>query len=551
MMNFSALDLLTIDDDEQALIRFLSRNPDASIADVAHALAREVNDVEQALDTLVKRGRVVECMRNGSRVFRIRFGRTVRHARNLPGELLAAFEERADRLVARNQLTKDLPDARLRELLDASTHRRLDSDEVLMWQGRRLEQVGLLRRGLMRSEHLQGNQARDKRQDHVYCGEWIGVVDLMSDCLTSTTLISVGESEILLWPIDYFLEFLHTHSSAAFGLGSALGQQLKLEQSARWSGSGALWVVRPATHGAGASAIAGLLTTVCAREKRERIALWRPFSSRQAASASDVAIDAHVIDAGAQVLYGLDPFDAQRSKSEDSRPWGQDGLPRSVQLDICTARLRSTFDYVICDASGDIGRSKEMQTLITRIDQHGDVVLTVIGSIASSGSFNVPGPAAGSARQRRMAVGNFGIRQHPDVELNMKVPFAQDMFVSAAITQEIEELHRRLLLTHSIAIFVPSTVDTDEPLDNTENVRQAIAFFGDRFGGAVSNEADGAWKSADKGLVTERVTIVRAFVSKQALTRHLDDVMGFAQTLKREMRQEAVALDVDNQLVLV
>ena len=52
-------------------------------------------------------------------------------------------------------------------------------------------------------------------------------------------------------------------------------------------------------------------------------------------------------------------------------------------------------------------------------------------------------------------------------------------------------------------------------------------------------------------MVVEEVTIVRTFVSQQALERNLDSVIGYATELKLTMKQEAVAVDIDNQLLLV
>ena len=115
----------------------------------------------------------------------------------------------------------------------------------------------------------------------------------------------------------------------------------------------------------------------------------------------------------------------------------------------------------------------------------------------------------------------------------------------------LQELLRRLSLTHSIGIFIPSPLDVNSAVDNSVQVKATLAFLGSIFGGATSSEADGVWRSEDSGLVTEQVTIVRTFVSKQALEAHLDSVLSFATVLKRDMRQEAVALDVDNQLLLV
>ena len=118
-------------------------------------------------------------------------------------------------------------------------------------------------------------------------------------------------------------------------------------------------------------------------------------------------------------------------------------------------------------------------------------------------------------------------------------------------SEAIHEVSRRLNLTHTVALFVPSTMDVDQDVDNRIQVQSALSFLGNLFGGATSSNAEGAWQSEESGLVTEQVTIVRTFVSKKALNTHLDDVFSFASELKMKMKQEAVAVSVDNQLILV
>ena len=94
-------------------------------------------------------------------------------------------------------------------------------------------------------------------------------------------------------------------------------------------------------------------------------------------------------------------------------------------------------------------------------------------------------------------------------------------------------------------------MDVDTAVENDVQVQAALAFLGDLFGGATSSDASGVWKSEASDLVVEKVSIVRSFVSEKALKRHLDDVIAFAGQIKEEMKQEAVAIDVNNELVLI
>ena len=239
--------------------------------------------------------------------------------------------------------------------------------------------------------------------------------------------------------------------------------------------------------------------------------------------------------------------------------------PSQVQLDILLGELLSTYDNVICDTGCD-----DTDELYLRLRGQGQSLLTITddpyGLEKMFSRWQKSQPYAIPNQKRLLALNNTTHKlTEIDPRFNMVIPKDDtvqghteraDLSVLKTSPQSvyagaIEEIYRRLSLNHALAIFVPSTLDIDQPIDNENQVQSTLQFFGNVFGGATKSDAEGVWRSEDSGLVAEQVTIVRTFVSKNALDMHLDSVVEFATQLKKEMKQEAVALSVDHQLILV
>jgi hypothetical protein len=128
----------------------------------------------------------------------------------------------------------------------------------------------------------------------------------------------------------------------------------------------------------------------------------------------------------------------------------------------------------------------------------------------------------------------------------------KDIAVPQAFQDTIMALIDRLERTQQIGIYIPSTIDVDHAVDTSEYVDRTLAFLGERFGGATSTQqAQGVWNSQEVGLVDETVHIVTTYVTQDDLNKYLDEVIDFIKQLKDEMRQEAMALEVNKKLTLL
>lgn len=106
---------------------------------------------------------------------------------------------------------------------------------------------------------------------------------------------------------------------------------------------------------------------------------------------------------------------------------------------------------------------------------------------------------------------------------------------------------------NKVTLYVPSTVTVDQPLSQSaadEFVSRSLRLLSELFGGATAITAKGAWVANDGELVVEVVTLVYSF-SANLTTDDLVKIKAFAETLKAELGQEAIAVEVNDRLLLI
>ena len=106
-------------------------------------------------------------------------------------------------------------------------------------------------------------------------------------------------------------------------------------------------------------------------------------------------------------------------------------------------------------------------------------------------------------------------------------------------------------LKSKITVYIPATVNINETIDNTEFVNKAATLLSECFGGATSTEALGYWVSDTAGLVKENTTMVFAYAGEDDLKKNLDKVIDFCQDLKTEMKQDAIALELNGEMFFI
>ena len=568
MASLSALDLLSMPDNEQLILRCLNKQPQLTVLEIAAVTRLPIEELEIALEQMVGRAQLVEQLRDGKRTFSVRFSRQpARQVRNLPADLLAILEQPTDTFLAQVPLTAVLTPQALETLMAESITRKLFADEVFIWQGKPFNQVGLVRTGLLKKSRLQGKHQAKQTTGYVRQAEWFGLSEMLNGAASLTTFTAATESELILWPVKAFLDFVKQQPELNLAISRLLSAELQQCLGQHVRGLGRLWLIDSVAQKSGATLLATNLAVLASQNglsdgHSSRVVLWNVTGDVQSlqsmlAPRSDTWTDAGVKqDAVIKHSEGLDVL--VRVDRGD--------YPPQAQLDILLTQLQMQYDYIICDLGAG---STDDFTL--RLCGQAETLITLMRKAE-----DLPRGRERHDRLQTYARPNqrriFALNRVPhengtplDPAFHLALPedaagvqAAQSLHVpvveavaESALGQALREVYRRLSLTHVIGIFIPSTIDVNQSVDNTTQVQATLAFLGDLFGGAISNKGNGVWRSEESGLVTEQVTVVRAFVSRNALEKHLDAVVEFATNLKKEMKQEAVAIDIDNQLVLV
>ena len=113
------------------------------------------------------------------------------------------------------------------------------------------------------------------------------------------------------------------------------------------------------------------------------------------------------------------------------------------------------------------------------------------------------------------------------------------------------KLKNMFKLSSKITVYIPSTTDINKEIDNTEYVNQCASLLSECFGGATSTPALGYWMSNTVGLVKESTTMVFAYASDTDLQDNIEKVIDFCENLKAELKQDAIALEINGEMYFI
>jgi hypothetical protein len=115
----------------------------------------------------------------------------------------------------------------------------------------------------------------------------------------------------------------------------------------------------------------------------------------------------------------------------------------------------------------------------------------------------------------------------------------------------MNKLKNKFKLDNNIRVYVPSTFDVDNKIDNKKQVNKTLKELSNLFGGSTSYNAIGTFISSKKKLIKEDVTICESYCTSKDFKKSINDVVDYCEKLKNEMKQEAVSLEINNELYFI
>lgn len=113
------------------------------------------------------------------------------------------------------------------------------------------------------------------------------------------------------------------------------------------------------------------------------------------------------------------------------------------------------------------------------------------------------------------------------------------------------QLKNMFKLSSKITVYVPSTIDINKEVDTSKYVSATAKMLSTFFGGATSTEALGYWVSDTMGLVKEKSTMVFAYCNDNDLNANIEAVVNWCETMKAELKQDAIALEINGEMYFI
>lgn len=112
-------------------------------------------------------------------------------------------------------------------------------------------------------------------------------------------------------------------------------------------------------------------------------------------------------------------------------------------------------------------------------------------------------------------------------------------------------LEKLFTLSHKVTVYVPATKNDENgahPINNKKYVDEIAKILSNTFGGATSTDAIGYWVSDKRGLERENTRLVFAYAES---LEKIDVVIDWCELLKDELKQDNIALEIDNQMYFI
>ena len=548
------LDLLALPPEQRDLVNFLSRRKQATIETLQEHSALPLDKLAAVLNELKSTGYIHEALVDGNIFYRVVFGGKVsRSGRGVPQDIWDAVDLDNTVFLKQVSLFQTLSDEDRQEIAAHMEARRYKRSEVILWQGDIGDGIYFIKSGIVGISRLTPESSTRETEILAYLkqGDLLGEHNLLTDHIypASTTATALSEVELLVMGHEIFMDLLRSFDEVALRLAKVIAERI-VDVNARLSSKGAD-VKASIVIGTGQQDIT-------------------PFGSHLAMTL------AHVTNRRAVYTEHPNPgvlhsfVEHTQGKETYQHPAGFDiaaiqgspGLPASVRTTLVMDRLFNDYSNVVIGLSAKIDENttymleKANQVIVVCGPNETDQINALVSNIRS----HIHPERTNILTAIQADPDDYD--QFNDNVVDFIIPQIASQFSLRNISQETappdianitHALADRLGRTNQIGVYIPTTTDVDQVMDTTTYIDKTISFLGRLFGGeaATSSKAHGVWNSEEVGLVSEAIYIVRTFVTQAELDRYLGDVLEYVEQLKEELSQEAMAVEVNQKLMLI
>lgn len=469
------------------------------------------------------------------------------------------MEQQIIKSLQQSVLFGTLPIESLQKIAKIAKTRQFFPSDAIVWQGKPSDSLYLITNGIVVVKKVLSAE-----KEHIFAylmpGNTFGEVGILENQPRSATVAALSDVDVVVLKRSDFLDILHQHPQVAIQLAKILGRYLveSNRRNSRRNKNAKLILLFDTFDGAGASSIGFILTRML-RDKTGKPTVYTEYPTSQQII-SDLQIDRR--DKTYKHPAGYDIALSQDGNDETF-------LPIAARTTLMIDNLMGDYDNIVITLNGSLTGGLD-ENIIMMLDYANQIIIVMP---PNDDVWNKVEDTLQRIRKHTKSndtsvftIVNRSEIDEQNIEITMphdfELPFLADfpplrqledthLSLPAKLSDLVSTFIDRLERTHQIAIFIPTTVDVDIEIDTGIYVKRTLNFLAERFGGATSKEAEGVWNSKEVGLVGEKVFIVHTYITHEDMNLYLDEVIEFIKVLKVELKQEAMALEVNDKLTLI
>ncbi len=549
------LDLLALPQSQRDLVNWLSRQKQATLSQIQTALNLTPQDTAQTIRALKQSGYVREALVEGHLNYRVAFsGKISRAAQNLPDAIWSRVDLDNSAFLKAIPLFRDLPADVFKDVLNKIESRNYRRSEVIMWQGEPNILVRFVKSGIVGMTHFNPHDANKRILSYIKQGEILGFYALQAGHVQSSpvTATALSEVEVLALKREDIFELLEKHHKVALALNQMLIQRVinLANRSDSTADESRLALILSIGEGFGVTTIGSTLAMTLAKTSGQPAVYSEyPTSDKLAGQFGFPADEKTYTHPGGYQVKVL-----------EATP----GIPPAVRATLILDELRGEYPNVVLGLSGDMDDS--MGYLLERANQI--IILTAptpdawkkVSALVNRLKTNVSPEST-----RVYIVVNRPQKPHTDQILygqaDLEIPYLETMPGLAEHRHEnlppqlgraLQSLADRLGRTSRITIYIPKRIE-DSEIDTAPYVQKTLSFLATLFkeSPAIKDESQRLTSTGESGIISETIYTVRTYVTQSELDKHLDTVLDFVASIKSDLDQDALAIEVNHKFMLI
>jgi|GEM_PF-2445426 len=542
-------EILFMSASQKKLITYLSHQRYARMMDIQQAVGLDHAETHKVLSELKDEGYIHEALMDGEIFYRVKFVDATNKNNNLPKELWNALSLDNVAFLRQMPLFKDIAEEDLDVLSRQFKQEHYARNDVIVRQGDLAKSFFIIKSGMVAVSNLSSSGVYNLIR-YLEQGDFFGESGLLTGQSISATITAFTPVDIFIINRDDFYAMLTRQVGIAIELARTLAYRLVVTNTRlanKLSDAVIFLVVRTGEH-LGADTIANAMALMIASSTTSPTA-YLEFDGKDTASVYGFppTLEAYKHPGGFQVLNPKNAAD----------------IPELAQVALVMDHVGAQFKNIVICVSwelsqklGDLIRSASQIMLVTSPRQadreHARKVIS---------SFK---PYIRADRTRVFTIVNHSAPdltdELPDPPPDFVIPFLDSLPPIAErrienlpkpLSGVMSEIFNLLGYTNQIGVYLPTTIGVDQQADTSSHVEKTLSFMGRIFGGATHEKVQGVWNSQEAGLVEEDIHLVRSYCSQPVLDKHMGEVVDYVETLKQELQQEAMALEVNQKLMLI